>query len=781
MMIVLAGYMPKIEVGAASGADAIVAVALAEEGYTEGANNDNKYGAYFGNNNVAWCAYFISWCARQAGIPESVIKTNAWAGSMGSSKGTGNFGAPYYPKGSITPKKGDIVYYGWGSSTSQHVEIVVSTTSSTITSIGGNTGGGTRVYIHSGYSFTSSDIVGYERPNYSGEYIPPSNDDELGIPYPRPSGNPNLKSGSSGSGVSWLQTALNKANNAGLDVDGQFGPATKQAVINFQNANGLAVDGVAGPATINKLVEVIKGKNNISLTIDIWLSSSKMGSETTAFKTYDWYYLCYKIYDKNSSKLLSEVTNNYKNYSITEVICNPDGSIFHSYTYDNSDNNWIGFKPSNAGTYTYKIILKIGDKESSTEKEFVVSDHTHSYGSWTTIKSATCTSDGTKTRTCSICGATETETIFKTGHSWGSWTTTKSPTCTADGSKKRTCSICGATETAVISATGHNFVDKVVELSDTEKYTLHECSVCGYSYMGDYIQDEEYINLRVEKVTANAGNEVVVNVYADAINYDEIESLEFGIEYDKTHLALIDMAVPDVCGLVDAEISMSVENGTFVAFSDYSKGDVKIKIHPDDPILELHFKVDDKATGTFPIEIIGCRRDLPVCLQHYYPSPYWFYKYLTPVIENGSITIEKHTHSYGSWTTINPATCTEDGLMTRKCSICGAEEEAPIIAGHKYVSVMIQPTYTEKGYTLHICSLCNDSYMDNYVEKLCIEKGDANLDYNVTIADVVSLKQQLTKSRVFTAEQLEAADINSDGKINVFDWIILKRRIVYNN
>ena len=170
MTLALGAYVPMNKVKAASQADALVSVALAEEGYTEGSNNDNKYGAYFGNNHVAWCAYFISWCARQAGIPESVIKTNAWAGSMGSSKRTGNFGGQYYPKGSITPQKGDIVYYGWGSSTSEHVEIIISTSGNTFTSIGGNTKGSTKtegVRRHSDYSFTSSQVVGYERPNYS--------------------------------------------------------------------------------------------------------------------------------------------------------------------------------------------------------------------------------------------------------------------------------------------------------------------------------------------------------------------------------------------------------------------------------------------------------------------------------------------------------------------------------------------------------------------------------------------------------------------------------------
>lgn len=86
------------------------------------------------------------------------------------------------------------------------------------------------------------------------------NDDELGIPYPRPSGNPYLKTGSTGSYVSWLQTALNNLMNAGLSVDGQFGTGTKNAVIKFQKQYGLEADGVAGPSTINKLVECLKNK-----------------------------------------------------------------------------------------------------------------------------------------------------------------------------------------------------------------------------------------------------------------------------------------------------------------------------------------------------------------------------------------------------------------------------------------------------------------------------------------------------------------------------------------
>ena len=56
----------------------IVGVAKTQVGYTEGSNNNNKYGTYFGKNNLSWCAYFIIWCARQAGIDSSIIKLSGY-------------------------------------------------------------------------------------------------------------------------------------------------------------------------------------------------------------------------------------------------------------------------------------------------------------------------------------------------------------------------------------------------------------------------------------------------------------------------------------------------------------------------------------------------------------------------------------------------------------------------------------------------------------------------------------------------------------------------------
>jgi peptidoglycan hydrolase-like protein with peptidoglycan-binding domain len=60
---------------------------------------------------------------------------------------------------------------------------------------------------------------------------------------------PLLAPGASGSCVKFLQFFLNVKANAGLAVDGSYGPATTGAVLKYQRAHGLSADGVTGNQT----------------------------------------------------------------------------------------------------------------------------------------------------------------------------------------------------------------------------------------------------------------------------------------------------------------------------------------------------------------------------------------------------------------------------------------------------------------------------------------------------------------------------------------------------
>ena len=78
----------------------------------------------------------------------------------------------------------------------------------------------------------------------------------------------------------------------------------------------------------------------------IWISRTKMGSETEVVPVGKACYLCYQIIDKDTQKNWDVL---YKsNYKVKESIAKPNGAIAHSYTYTN-DNNWIAITPEETG------------------------------------------------------------------------------------------------------------------------------------------------------------------------------------------------------------------------------------------------------------------------------------------------------------------------------------------------------------------------------------------------------------------------------------------------
>ena len=60
--------------------------------------------------------------------------------------------------------------------------------------------------------------------------------------------------GSEGVYVKILQVFLNYYNSADLEVDGEFGPATKKALTDYQTKHKLEVDGIAGRETWTQLL-----------------------------------------------------------------------------------------------------------------------------------------------------------------------------------------------------------------------------------------------------------------------------------------------------------------------------------------------------------------------------------------------------------------------------------------------------------------------------------------------------------------------------------------------
>jgi len=138
----------------------------------------------------------------------------------------------------------------------------------------------------------------------------------------------------------------------------------------------------------------------------------------------------------------------------------------------------ITFK--NGGSLTVKIYPTYNPSVAKTYK-LTCGCTSHTYGSAVITKQPTCTSEGTKTKTCTQCGATVTETIAKLSHSYT--TTVVAPTCTADGYTLHKCSVCGTSyKDNTTKATGHSYGNSVVTKQPTctsEGTKIKTCTKCN--------------------------------------------------------------------------------------------------------------------------------------------------------------------------------------------------------------------------------------------------------------------------------------------------------------
>ena len=113
----------------------------------------------------------------------------------------------------------------------------------------------------------------------------------------------------------------------------------------------------------------------------------------------------------------------------------------------------------------------------------------HSWSGWSTTTYPTCTAQGVEQRTCSRCSKAETRYITALGHNYSTeWTIDKQATCSAEGSKSKHCTRCSSvTEVTAIPKTAHSYKTTVAAPTLTSQgYTLHECTVCHYSYKDSY-------------------------------------------------------------------------------------------------------------------------------------------------------------------------------------------------------------------------------------------------------------------------------------------------------
>ena len=345
-------------------------------------------------------------------------------------------------------------------------------------------------------------------------------------------------------------------------------------------------------------------------------------------------------------------------------------------------------------------------------------DESHQHAYRDVVVAPTCTLKGYTEHICDGCGDSYKDSYTKElGHDYKS-EITKSPTCTENGVRTYTCSRCNDSYIEPVLKKAHMYEDTVVEPTCTSNgYTKHVCPICGDSYTDNEktaLGHSYTSEVRLEPTCTQNGEKIYTcsrchNSYTETI-------AATGHKY-------VDTVVAPTCtskGYTEHVCSICGES-----YTDNSKDYLPHSI-TSEVIIEPTCTLEGWETNTCSVCGYTYNEKLPK-LEHNYVVD----SVLEPSCEYKGYTVYKCTmctkgytddyieptgHSYET-TDVREATCTKEGYIKHKCSKCGKYEyEYTPKAEHKYTDKVVPPSSKEKGYTLHTCTVCGDTYKDNYTE-----------------------------------------------------------------
>ena len=386
------------------------------------------------------------------------------------------------------------------------------------------------------------------------------------------------------------------------------------------------------------------------------------------------------------------------------------------------------------------------------------------------ITEATCTEEGEKKFTCSICGDEKTEKVSATGHqhteirnkkeatcketgysgdtwckdcgkkilsgqtiaktenhSWDAGKVTTKATCTEEGEKTFTCSICGDEKTEKVSATGHQHTEIRNKKEATCKETGYSgdtwCKDCGKKILsGQTIAKTENHSWDAGKVTTKATcTEEGEKTFTCSICGDEKTEKVSATGHQHTEIRNKKEATCKETGYSGdtwcKDCGKKILSGQAIAKTeDHSWNQGEITKEPT---------CKEEGEKTFTCSICGNTKTEkvsttdhqhmeirnqknPTCKEAGYSGDTYCADCGVKISSGKTIAKTKNHNWDGGVITTEP-TCTERGEKTFTCTICGNTNTKKVNAtGHSYgaYKVVKEPTNKRKGLKSKTCSVC---------------------------------------------------------------------------
>lgn len=438
-------------------------------------------------------------------------------------------------------------------------------------------------------------------------------------------------------------------------------------------------------------------------------------------------------------------------------------------------------------------------------------------------------------------------------------------TCTVDGEKTFTCSVCGYSYSEPIKAIGHQYVDTVKSPTYTEGgYTLHTCSVCNDSYKdnetlpsghvmeegeaagqtipngGYWIYNEHDMNYFLDVPGVEFSHDGAnVQMWYDSSNMPSefdvwtVTYLENGFYKIRQRGTNLCLDVSDASINRGANVQLSNDNSSFsqqwsisktqhgytlqARCSSYNLDVIDGKIESGTNVRT--WSANDQKAQSFcfipyspderPIED-GVYNIQSVCSDNYYldisGEPGEYQNNSNAQIWNGATDKFKIVYTGDGWYKIYEES-TELALEVnngddQKCFLHN-ERNIQLYENNASRGQFWKIRKTDDGHYFLISKLsgyyldlldgkCSDGqnvsqvyYIGGNPQKWNFIKvnikGDLNDDGEFNISDVVLLQKRLLAVSDTELDNWKAADLCEDGKLDVFDLCLMKRMLVENS
>ena len=339
---------------------------------------------------------------------------------------------------------------------------------------------------------------------------------------------------------------------------------------------------------------------------------------------------------------------------------------------------------------------------------------------------------------------------------------TKQPTCTETGVKTYTCS-CGKSYTEKIPASGHKYVNTFVPpTTSVNGYTLHKCSICGNSYKSNYVTYKDgwyYCDTLPAEITSDKYKIEYNNYYektqatspgsgwtkeklvsAKWVNSGEQYTTEYPLETSNSRVCVKDVyyhfCIPGAGYNSEANYEATskfahydeipVSEHTIVTWSGDDEGHTVYVLSWNNDHT-IYCKSGDTCDGSWGNHDYRSKAWYRHCTyqNRVYQEYYKYTKQSGWISTSDSSAVKvtcryKPIHSHSYTTKVIAPTCTEKGYTLHTCSGCGNsfKDTYTNATGHNYLETVIDPTCIKQGYKIHTCTRCEDSYKDAYTEPL---------------------------------------------------------------